>query len=89
MFWLLYFAHFNGRNISSKTQTSHLVYSGASDIDCGAYRVNFGDQVAYKLWSAVESKTVLRGGSSRPGGALRYRGGPHLSYVFRGGRGLF
>ena len=27
-----------------------------------------------------------RGGG---GGALRYRGGPHLSYVFRGGRGLF
>ena len=24
-----------------------------------------------------------------PGGALRYRGGPHLSYVFRGRRGLF
>ena len=23
------------------------------------------------------------------GGALRYRGGPHLSYVFRGRRGLF
>ena len=23
------------------------------------------------------------------GGALRYRGGPHLSYVFRGGRGIF
>ena len=29
-------------------------------------------------------------GSEVPGGgALRYRGGPHLSYVFRGGRGLF
>ena len=27
-----------------------------------------------------------RGGG---GGALRYRGGPHLSYVFRGRRGLF
>ena len=25
----------------------------------------------------------------RGGGALRYRGGPHLSYVFRGRRGLF
>ena len=24
-----------------------------------------------------------------PGGALRYRGGPHLRYVFRGRRGLF
>ena len=24
-----------------------------------------------------------------PVGALRYRGGPHLSYVFRGRRGLF
>ena len=23
------------------------------------------------------------------GGALRYTGGPHLSYVFRGRRGLF
>ena len=28
---------------------------------------------------------LSRGG----GGALRYRGGPHLSYVFRGRRGLF
>ena len=27
-----------------------------------------------------------RGGG---GGALRYRGGPHLRYVFRGRRGLF
>ena len=24
-----------------------------------------------------------------PAGALRYRGGPHLRYVFRGRRGLF
>ena len=29
------------------------------------------------------------GGGFRPGRALRYRGGPHLSYVFRGRRGLF
>ena len=29
-----------------------------------------------------------RGGGGG-GGALRYRGGPHLSYVFRGRRGLF
>ena len=29
------------------------------------------------------------GCSPRGGGALRYRGGPHLSYVFRGRRGLF
>ena len=27
--------------------------------------------------------------NARGGGALRYRGGPHLSYVFRGRRGLF
>ena len=26
---------------------------------------------------------------SEPGGALRYRGGAHLRYVFRGRRGLF
>ena len=29
------------------------------------------------------------GGGPGGGGALRYRGGPHLSYVFRGRRGLF
>ena len=29
------------------------------------------------------------GGGGVGGGALRYRGGPHLSYVFRGRRGLF
>ena len=28
-------------------------------------------------------------GGGGGGGALRYRGGPHLSYVFRGRRGLF
>ena len=41
--------------------------------------------------------SVLQGDDSRniwvcfatPVGALRYRGGPHLSYVFRGRRGLF
>ena len=31
--------------------------------------------------------TFLPGGGG--GGALRYRGGPHLRYVFRGRRGLF
>ena len=29
------------------------------------------------------------GGGGGGGGALRYRGGPHLSYVFRRRRGLF
>ena len=29
------------------------------------------------------------GGGGGAGGALRYRGGPHPRYVFRGGRGLF
>ena len=27
--------------------------------------------------------------TNQPGGSLRYRGGPHLRYVFRGRRGLF
>ena len=35
------------------------------------------------LWGVF----LARGGGG--GGALRYRGGPHLSYVFRGRRGLF
>ena len=33
--------------------------------------------------------TCFRGGGGGGEGALRYRGGPHLSYVFRGRRGLF
>ena len=32
---------------------------------------------------------MLIPGGGGGGGALRYRGGPHLSYVFRGRRGLF
>ena len=35
----------------------------------------------------VVSYISTRGGGG--GGALRYRGGPQQSYVFRGGRGLF
>ena len=37
----------------------------------------------------VTSKYDARGGGGGGGGALRYRGGPHPRYVFRGRRGLF
>ena len=33
--------------------------------------------------------TFIKNCTHAPGGALRYTGGPHLSYVFRGRRGLF
>ena len=35
------------------------------------------------------ARYALDSSVSTPGGALRYTGGPHLSYVFRGRRGLF
>ena len=37
----------------------------------------------------VAAKYDARGGGGGGGGALRYRGGPHPRYVFRGRRGLF
>ena len=40
-------------------------------------------------WVKAEAWLVSSWRSSRGGGALRYRWGPHLRYVFRGRRGLF
>ena len=37
-------------------------------------------------WTMIQQTKLVPGGG---GGALRYRGGPHLRYVFRGRRGLF
>ena len=37
----------------------------------------------------VFSPRGVGGGGGGGGGALRYRGGPHPHYVFRGRRGLF
>ena len=36
----------------------------------------------------MQTQGVIRGGGGGGGGALRYRGGPHRRYVFRGRRGL-
>ena len=52
---------------------------------------------AYVLYSMIYLYSILLLGVVNkhtyihlvPGGALGYRGGPHLRYVFRGRRGLF
>ena len=41
------------------------------------------------LWVYNSSSFSWVESTSLPGGSLRYRGGPHLRYVFRGRRGLF
>ena len=43
----------------------------------------------YALYIYIAITPEASNSSRRGGGALRYRGGPHLRYVFRGRRGLF
>ena len=50
-------------------------YADGKALCCSAYGTGY--------WTPVSEE--LPGG----GGALRYRGGPHHSYVFRGRRGIF
>ena len=40
-------------------------------------------------WGLITRRDTRGGGGGGGGGALRYRGGPHPRYVFRGRRGLF
>ena len=47
-------------------------------------------QFSHSLFHTINSHHApARGEGGGGGGVLRYKGGPHLSYVFRGRRGLF
>ena len=53
------------------------------------YKKNPKNWIWQKTYGNTEAVPELAGVQFPGGGALRYRGGPHLSYVFRGRRGLF